>query len=716
MKTKLHIILILTLSLVCLILPQGLCLGATTNQISQFGITWTFDTEYEYGQFANGDYWVVGPVNIIGIDPASTVIDGRAVHGSMVNPSPVVYRQGYSTVYDSRFPQYYQEMNAAWGVSSSNPLTLSPHSSLVSTISMIPYVKWRCIKTAAVLTVLDKPAPEGSFRPPYSGTDKTIKFNKNQLDYSLLGKLPPVSNTPRLKQQPGDGQGASVERMFERPWIDHVPGWTGNHLHAVENSQTYGEYLSNQVGEGALMLHLDYTNEQKETLLIRFVQVGIDNYGIIQAGGIESWYGDGGCTHGRKWPILFAGLVLNDNDMKNIGEKSGDYFYHNGYDVRNHPPDYIHFSEDDQSYYVDDIDIERCIGYTHESPPPDLPQVTPYQRPNFEPFGWEDKGQPEHRKYPLINWETKAWQSEYRRTNTAMSWAGWLLAAIIMEEKAAAKTLWNHDIIFDYQDRYMKAEQEILDTAFWDPDYLYKAPDDYGAYFGYYRGEKCFIGKYVSSWHRQSSGFAAEMWDTYRANYPPIWTPGSNRPPVAVISANPTSGEAPLTVNFDGSLSSDPDGDIKKYEWDFENDGVVDAQGATASYTYTTEGNYMAKLTVTDDGGLTDTDTVTITVLKGDEEFGELPTGCYNNVFNPTKGEEALVVVELSKQARVRLYLYNAKGNKIRELADEEKEAGPHKYYWDGRNDSGNIVGCGLYFVHIQAGDYKKTKKIVVVK
>jgi len=72
--------------------------------------------------------------------------------------------------------------------------------------------------------------------------------------------------------------------------------------------------------------------------------------------------------------------------------------------------------------------------------------------------------------------------------------------------------------------------------------------------------------------------------------------------------------------------------------------------------------------------------------------------------------------VELPKQAHVKLNLYNTRGKRIRELADEEREPGTHKYYWYGKDDSGNVVGSGLYFVHIQAGDYKKTKKIVVVK
>ena len=190
----------------------------------------------------------------------------------------------------------------------------------------------------------------------------------------------------------------------------------------------------------------------------------------------------------------------------------------------------------------------------------------------------------------------------------------------------------------------------------------------------------------------------------------------TTKAPVAVISANPTSGEVPLTVNFDASPSYDPDGDIEKYEWDFENDGVVDAQGVTTSYTYNTVGTCTAKLTVTDNQGLTGTVTISITASVTDSLADGWKLSCYNNVFNPVKGEIAVIKVELQNQAHVKLGLYNAKGNKIRELADEEKEADIHKYYWDGKNDSGNIVGSGLYFVHIQVGDYKKTKKIVVVK
>jgi glucose/arabinose dehydrogenase len=83
---------------------------------------------------------------------------------------------------------------------------------------------------------------------------------------------------------------------------------------------------------------------------------------------------------------------------------------------------------------------------------------------------------------------------------------------------------------------------------------------------------------------------------------------GSNTPPTASVQASPTSGPAPLTVNFDGGGSSDPDpGDgIAAYSWDLNGDGTYgDATPATASFTYTDPGTYTASLVVTDQRGAT---------------------------------------------------------------------------------------------------------------
>ncbi len=86
------------------------------------------------------------------------------------------------------------------------------------------------------------------------------------------------------------------------------------------------------------------------------------------------------------------------------------------------------------------------------------------------------------------------------------------------------------------------------------------------------------------------------------------------RPPVAVVSASPVTGPPPLTVNFDGSASYDTDGTIAAYAWDFDNNGTTDATGATAGQVYAAEGTYVAKLTVTDNSGLADSEVVQIVV------------------------------------------------------------------------------------------------------
>ena len=79
---------------------------------------------------------------------------------------------------------------------------------------------------------------------------------------------------------------------------------------------------------------------------------------------------------------------------------------------------------------------------------------------------------------------------------------------------------------------------------------------------------------------------------------------GANQPPVAVASANPTSGAAPLTVNFDGSGSSDPDGNPITYAWDLDGDGLYDDSTAEQpTFIYTQSGSFTARLRVTDSAG-----------------------------------------------------------------------------------------------------------------
>ena len=89
-----------------------------------------------------------------------------------------------------------------------------------------------------------------------------------------------------------------------------------------------------------------------------------------------------------------------------------------------------------------------------------------------------------------------------------------------------------------------------------------------------------------------------------------VTPPPVNGPPVAAASAQPTSGTIPLTVSFDGSASSDPDGDPLSYSWDF-GDGAQ-GTGATVSHNYTGAAAFTVTLTVDDGRGGTDSTSLTI--------------------------------------------------------------------------------------------------------
>jgi nucleoid-associated protein YgaU len=73
----------------------------------------------------------------------------------------------------------------------------------------------------------------------------------------------------------------------------------------------------------------------------------------------------------------------------------------------------------------------------------------------------------------------------------------------------------------------------------------------------------------------------------------------NNQPPKAVISG-PTSGLVGETLKFSGAGSTDPDGRIASYAWDF-GDGTT-GSGVDVTHSYKAAGTYKVTLTVTDDG------------------------------------------------------------------------------------------------------------------
>ena len=402
------------------------------RSISQHGITWTFDRDYVVGQFVNGDWWVVGPARVVSVSPApgkatpeekvnartdawgNTGLskDDRLRNGSMINP-----RGGGKQAYDSRVGGCDPAMCASF------PAQLKPGQSLVSTASHLTVPNQNffpghaektnsVLRAAAVLTCLDKEPPAGTFRPPYAGDEKPL-HRARRLQRNRLLKLKPTKSAPSMDL---------YARCFQRVWLDHVSNWSGRMLHPTENMPDYGREFARMVSIGALMVHLDAPADRRlaqERLLIGFIQVGIDLYGVSRAGG--SWMGCGGHMSGRKWPILFAGLMLGEAGMTNL-------------------PAALMFGEDMQTYYG--------AGWTRATA---LYQMIDHHGPRT-PY--------EH--LPPAKWAKWDWTSEgYRRCCTSSAWIGQALAARLM----GAVNAWNHDAFFDYCDRWMSEDEtEALKT------------------------------------------------------------------------------------------------------------------------------------------------------------------------------------------------------------------------------------------------------------
>ncbi|MBN1575897.1 MAG: hypothetical protein JW913_05050 [Chitinispirillaceae bacterium] len=427
-----------------------------SDSISIDGITWEFSAKVPVGRFVNGDYYVVGEVTVNSVRPAPT--DER--NGSVLN-MPV--NQGISG-FDSRVSsnRFRANLRAAF------PLAMKPGDAVVSSISLDTigsYEPWlregnnespvSPVKTVSVLTCLASAVAADAFRPSYCDREQKI-YHTGSLHRDLLPNLPKVDKMPDIK---------TWAWHFRRPWLDvcffHFDA-------AAEYQAMYGREVARSVGIGTLMLMCDYTAAEKESLLVNIIQYGIDLWGIARAG-YPGWQAHGGHGSGRKWPIIFAGIMLGDPAM---ASPNGAY------------PS-LRFGEDMQTMHGQCWTGANVVYAGHQGVIDGKPaSATP---------GW---GPYEHK--PPVQWaDSNKIGEDYRRCCTGLSWVGEALAARFMN----ATSLWNHDAFFDYVDRWMfendsAAVKTIKEVRGWD---------------------------YTKEWARQGQcwdDFVENMWKEYRASFP----------------------------------------------------------------------------------------------------------------------------------------------------------------------------------------------------
>lgn len=84
----------------------------------------------------------------------------------------------------------------------------------------------------------------------------------------------------------------------------------------------------------------------------------------------------------------------------------------------------------------------------------------------------------------------------------------------------------------------------------------------------------------------------------------------------------------------------------------------------------------------------------------------------YPNPFNP----ETEIYYQLPKTELVTIKIFNTLGQEIRTLINDIKPAGSFSIRWDGKDQNGHQLPSGLYLYHIQAGSFRDTKKLLLIR
>jgi hypothetical protein len=403
------------------------------ESVSQYGMTWTFEPPARVGQFVNGDWYVVGPVTINALEPRPLYgkeiprrqLDAldkerkeeqRVRNGFMLNPPAqmkVAYDSGVRNWFD---PALLRKL----------PVKMKAGDSLVATISLPKALVLQAqlrnkiergqddsspIRTAAVLTCVGAPPPADAFRPAFCDREARL-FHARDLKRELLPTAAAPRSLPNIEQ---------YVRFTQRPWVG--TGFFGFE-EPVENMPQYGLEYGRVSGISALLLCTDMRPEQKEPLLINFVQIGIDLGGMVRAGH-PGWTGWGGHGSGRKLPIVFAGLLLGEGELAAINQSFPK----------------VSFGEDEQTAYGEGWTGAKVVFAGHSG----IDVITGLGRSRGS--GW---GPYEH--LPPSQWKDGQNTSEsYRRCCTSVGWVAQALALRLLRAESA----WGHAAFLDYVDRWM---------------------------------------------------------------------------------------------------------------------------------------------------------------------------------------------------------------------------------------------------------------------
>jgi hypothetical protein len=277
-----------------LLLALSIVPGFAATSVTQYGITWYFSANRTVGQFANDDYWVLGPVTIDSITPHKYRDTTGLHHGWEVNP-----RCNGGHGFDQRLAGF-----------DSTRIPSLPYSA-TGTVSIIKTVSgstccYPGLKTAAVLTVVESVPPDSGrtvLRPPYVGTAKPY-YSVSSFRTDLLPSYAPVTVTPTLA-------GLYASEKYVR--MDHIPG-NSMLYRPADNLPDYAADINQQNADAILRLCLNDPLIDKMPLLTVMVQGGTDYLHFVKNG--HRFPPSGGEQPGNVLPMLFAAIMLDNQEFK----------------------------------------------------------------------------------------------------------------------------------------------------------------------------------------------------------------------------------------------------------------------------------------------------------------------------------------------------------------------------------------------------------------
>ncbi len=188
-----------------------------------------------------------------------------------------------------------------------------------------------------------------------------------------------------------------------------------------------------------------------------------------------------------------------------------------------------------------------------------------------------------------------------------------------------------------------------------------------------------------------------------------------NDPP-QIVSYNPATSEIEALANSSVSFTveaTDIDSQLS-YHW-FVNGEELSDSSSSCSYFFSQSGTYAVSVKVADEGvELMHEWSVLVPVGVDDPELCPTTTQLYPIYPNPFS-EQSTISFSLKEAAYTTIQVYNAKGQLIKTLCDSQQTAAQHKLCWDGKDDSGQSVASGVYYVRMQCfGDLYMVKALLI--